>query len=152
MFLQNALLRFFIYRAFVGNERSKASIKFLCVRFVFRNILFCFLGHAKEFGKNLYKNNTKDLYISTLLGAQGANSETRGQALFYFTISGLGYFTCITQHTGPTALRPIRRTKQLSVLLKDSSTTTGIRTHINNNNNIMHLYCAIYLVKLFRGA
>ena len=22
----------------------------------------------------------------------------------------------------------------------------------NNNNNIMHLYCAIYLVKLFRGA
>ena len=32
----------------------------------------------------------------------------------------------ITQHTGPTALRPIRRTKQLwlSVLLKDTSTAT----------------------------
>ena len=47
----------------------------------------------------------------------------------------LGSFTCITQHTGPTALRPIRRTKQLwlSVLLKDTSAATGqagIRTHI----------------------
>ena len=45
------------------------------------------------------------------------------------------FFTCITQHTGPTALRPIRRTKQLwlSVLLKDTSAATGqarIRTHI----------------------
>ena len=42
---------------------------------------------------------------------------------------------CITQHTRPTALRPIRRTKQLrlSVLLKDTSAATGqagIRTHI----------------------
>ena len=42
---------------------------------------------------------------------------------------------CITQHTGPAALRSIRRTKQLwlSVLLKDTSATTGqagIRTHI----------------------
>ena len=42
---------------------------------------------------------------------------------------------CVTQHTGPTALRPIRRTKQLclSVLLKDTSAATGqagIRTHI----------------------
>ena len=50
-------------------------------------------------------------------------------------ISVLGSFTCITQHTGPTALRPIRRTKQLwsSVLLKDTSAVTGqagIRTHI----------------------
>ena len=54
---------------------------------------------------------------------------------FSFTISVLGSFTCITQHTGPTALRPIRRTKQLwlSVLLKDTSAVTGqagIRTHI----------------------
>ena len=52
---------------------------------------------------------------------------------FSFTISVLGSFTCITQHTGPTALRPIRRTKQLSVLLKDTSAATdlaGIRTHI----------------------
>ena len=47
-------------------------------------------------------------------------------------ISVLGSFTRITQHTGPTALRPIRRTKQLwlSVLLKYTSVTTGIRTHI----------------------
>ena len=42
---------------------------------------------------------------------------------------------CITQHTGPTALRPIQRTKQLwlSVLLKDTSAATGqagIRAHI----------------------
>ena len=43
-----------------------------------------------------------------------------------------GSFTCITQHMGPTALRPIRRTKQLwlSVLLKDTSAATGNRTHI----------------------
>ena len=43
-------------------------------------------------------------------------------------ISVMGSFTCITQHTGPTALRPIRRTKQLwlSVLLKDTSVTTEI--------------------------
>ena len=50
-------------------------------------------------------------------------------------ISVLGSFTGITQHTGPTALRPIRRTKQLwlSVLLKDTGAATGlagIRTHI----------------------
>ena len=61
--------------------------------------------------------------ISTLLGAQGPNPEPV-----------LGSFTCITQHTGPTALRPIRKTMQLwlSVLLKDTSTATGqasIRTH-----------------------
>ena len=50
-------------------------------------------------------------------------------------MSVLGSFTRITQHAGPTALRPIRRTKQLwlSVLLKDTSAATGqagIRTHI----------------------
>ena len=50
-------------------------------------------------------------------------------------ISVLGSFTCIAQHTGPTALRPIQRTKQLwlSVLLKDTSAATGqagIRTDI----------------------
>ena len=74
------------------------------------------------------------MHISTLLGAQGANPETPGQA-HSFTISVLGYFTCIRQHMGPTALRPIRRTKQLwlSVLLIDTSAATGqagIRTHI----------------------
>ena len=51
------------------------------------------------------------------------------------TGASLGSFTCITQHTGPTALRPIRKTKQLwlSVLRKDTSVVTGqagIRTHI----------------------
>ena len=64
--------------------------------------------------------------------------ETRytGASPFSFTISVLGSFTCIiTQHTGRTALRPIRRTKQLwsSVLPKDTSAATGqagIRTHI----------------------
>ena len=50
-------------------------------------------------------------------------------------ISILGSFTCITQHTGRTALRPIRRAKQLwlSILLNDTSAATGqagIRTHI----------------------
>ena len=45
------------------------------------------------------------------------------------------YTTHNTQHPGPTALRPIRRTKQLwlSVLLKDTSAAIGqaaIRTHI----------------------
>ena len=74
-------------------------------------------------------------HISTLLGAQGRESRNTGASPFSFTISVLGSFTYITQHTGPTALRPIRRTKQLwlSVLLKDTSTATGqarIRTHI----------------------
>ena len=36
-----------------------------------------------------------------------------GASPFSFSISVLGSFMCITQHTGPTALRPIRRTKQL---------------------------------------
>ena len=62
---------------------------------------------------------------------RGAIQKHRGKPLL-LTISVLGYFTCITQHTGPTALRPIRRTKQLwlSVLLKDTSAATGNRTHI----------------------
>ena len=33
--------------------------------------------------------------------------ETKGASPFSFTISVLGYFECITQHTGPTALHPI---------------------------------------------
>ena len=74
-------------------------------------------------------------HISTLLGTQGAYYRNTGASPFSFTISVLGSFTCITQHTGPTALRPIRRTNQLwlSVLLKDTSAATGqagIRTHI----------------------
>ena len=63
------------------------------------------------------------------------HSRNTGASPFSFTISVLGSFTCITQHTWPTALHPIRRTKQLwlSVLLKDTSAVTGqagIRTHI----------------------
>ena len=62
---------------------------------------------------------------------RGTSQKHRGKPLL-LTISVLGSFTCITQHTGPTALRPIRRTKQLwlSVLLKDTSAATGNRTHI----------------------
>ena len=62
---------------------------------------------------------------------RGASQKHRGKPLL-LTISVLGSFTCITQHTGPTALRPIRRTKQLwlSVLVKDTSAATGNRTHI----------------------
>ena len=60
---------------------------------------------------------------------------TRGKPLLFHNISVLCYFTCITQHTGPAALRPIRRANQLwlSVLPKDTSAATGqagIRTHI----------------------
>ena len=62
-------------------------------------------------------------------------SRNTGASPFSLTINVLGSFTCITQHTGPPALRPIRRTQQLwlSVLLKDTSAVTsqaGIRTHI----------------------
>ena len=68
-------------------------------------------------------------------GCSRRESRNTGASPFSFTISVLGSFTCITQHTGPTALRPIRRAKQLwlSVLLKDTSAATGlagIRTHI----------------------
>ena len=50
--------------------------------------------------------------------AQSAASQTRN--------------TGANPFTGPTALHPIRRTKQLwlSVLLKDTSAATGNRTHI----------------------
>ena len=70
--------------------------------------------------------------LRVLFGTFSCHSRNTGASPFSFTISVLGSFTCITQHTGPTALRPIRRTKQLwlSVLLKDTSVTTGIRTHI----------------------
>ena len=46
-------------------------------------------------------------------GCSRRESRNTGASPFSFTISVLGYFACITQHTGPTALRPIRRTKQL---------------------------------------
>ena len=64
-------------------------------------------------------------------GAFCCHSRNTGASPFSFT----WFFMCITQHRGHTALRPIRRTKQLwlSVLLKDTSAATGqarIRTHI----------------------
>ena len=66
--------------------------------------------------------------------AQSAANQARntGASPFSFTISVLGSFMCIIQHTGHTSLRPIRRTKQLwlSVLLKDTSVATWNRTHI----------------------
>ena len=39
------------------------------------------------------------------------SQELRGEPLL-FLISALGSFTCSTQHTGPMALRPIRKTRQ----------------------------------------
>ena len=42
--------------------------------------------------------------------AAKSNQEHRGKP-FLFLISALGSFLCITQYTGPTALRPIRETK-----------------------------------------
>ena len=68
-------------------------------------------------------------------GAFCCHSRNTGASPFSVTKSVLGSFMCITQHTGPTVLRPIRRTKQLwlSVLLKDTIAATGqagIRTHI----------------------
>ena len=83
-------------------------------------------------------------------------SRNTGASTFSFTISVLGSFTCITQHMGPTALRPIRRTKQLwlSVLLKDTSAATGqarIRTHIKNtvwqNSNRCCNWTSFYTAK-----
>ena len=80
----------------------------------------------------------RSVHISTLLGAQGANPETPGQAPFSFTISVLGSFACITQHTGPAALRPIRRTKELwlSVLLKNTSADSN--PHSDNTRPLGH--------------
>ena len=53
------------------------------------------------------------------------NNETNP---FLFLISALGSFSCISQHTGPTALHPIRKTKPwLSVL--DTSVISGTTTH-----------------------
>ena len=74
----------------------------------------------------------KDFYKVMRRNLQPTKPETPGQTPLLLTISVLGSFTCITQHTGPTTLRPIRRTKQLwlSVLLKDTSVATWNRTHI----------------------
>ena len=85
-----------------------------------------------------YRHLCRDFSPKRLQSAFGAlccHSRNTGASLFSFTISVLGSFTCNTQHTGPTASRPIRRTKQLwlSVLLKDTSAATGqagIQTHI----------------------
>ena len=66
------------------------------------------------------------LWFTRCYGAYSSHSqEHRGEPLL-FSKCALGSFTCITQHMGPTALHPIRRTKQwLSVLLKETSVTAG---------------------------
>ena len=68
---------------------------------------------------NVQMRITRYIYTLNILRVLSAHfaaiPETPGQAPFSFTISVLGSFTCITQHTGPTALRPIRRMKQLVV-------------------------------------
>ena len=46
---------------------------------------------------------------------QPTKPETPGQTPSFNDISVLGCFTCITQHTGPTALRPIRRDEAIMV-------------------------------------
>ena len=52
-----------------------------------------------------------------------SNQEHRGEP----PSSALGSLTCVTQHTGATALRPIQRTNQRkSVLLKDTSVRLGL--------------------------
>ena len=58
-------------------------------------------------------------YIAPCNGLQGAVAQyaahqtrnTGGVKPLLFLISALGSFTCVTQHMGPTALRPIRGTK-----------------------------------------
>ena len=58
-------------------------------------------------------NETYSFYAAPCNGLQGAvaqyaanqDQEQPGEP-FIFIISALGSFTCVTQHTGPTALRP----------------------------------------------
>ena len=55
---------------------------------------------------------------------RAATDRNTGANPFSFRISAPVSFTLVTQHMGPTALRPIWRTKQWSsVLLKDTSVT-----------------------------
>ena len=84
-------------------------------------------------------DNTEDLYRAHIHPAGCSRRESRntGASPFSFTISVLGSFTCITQHKGPTALRPIRRTKAIMVKWSCSrytSAATGqvrdVDTHI----------------------
>ena len=80
----------------------------------------------------LHLNYETPIYIAPceVLWRQ-SNQEHRGKPFsFLMHVSALGVFTSVTQHTGPMALRPIRRTKQwLSVLLKGTSVMTETRTH-----------------------
>ena len=102
-----------------GNNNN---IAFILRKFHVYNMFKCALHDTYNYTLNI---------LRVLFGAFSCHSRNTGASPFSFTISVLGSFTCITQHTGPTALRPIRRTKQLwlSVLLKDTSVTTGTRTH-----------------------
>ena len=88
-------------------------------------------------------NNTGDLYHAPCLVVKAQFQKHRGKPRFSFTISVLGSFTCITQHTGPTALRPIQRAKQLwlSVLLKDTSAATGQDSNPHSDNTRTLVQC-----------
>ena len=108
--------------------------------------MFCWKISLSKIAVKIWKNTCDTSLIQLLMIScfipKGTYPITRresrhtGASPFSFTISVLGSFTCITQHTfTPTPLRPIRMTKQLwlSVLLKDTSAATGqagIRTHI----------------------
>ena len=53
-------------------------------------------------------------------------AETPGEHLFVISVYWVFYMRFYNNTLGPTALRPIRRTKQwLSVLLQDTSVTAG---------------------------
>ena len=80
---------------------------------------------------------TYSFNIAPFNGLQGAvaqyaakNSQEDWGVPPSFSDKCTGYITCLTQHTGPSALRPIRRTKQwLRVLLMDTSVMNGTGTH-----------------------
>ena len=84
-----------------------------------------------------FNYETYSFYIAPCNGLQGAEvqyaanlTRNTGANPLLFSVSALGSFMFVTQHLGPTAFRPIRKTKQwLSVLLNDTGLTTGTRTH-----------------------
>ena len=91
----------------------------------------------------IYKTLFHQDHSANDFGAFCCHSRNTGASPFSFTISVLGSFTCITQHTGPTVLRPIRRTKQLwlSVLLKDTSAATGQDSNPHSDNTRTWVQC-----------
>ena len=105
------------------NNNNNNNIAFILRKFHVYNMFKCALHDTYNYTLNI---------LRVLFGAFSCHSRNTGASPFSFYDKCPGFFYVHTQHTGPTALRPIRRTKQLwlSVLLKDTSVTTGIRTHI----------------------